>query len=411
MKPAELALGILTAVGGFVDVSELVFVSQAGSRFGYSLLWVIALATVGIIVFGEMSGRVAAIAKQPVFNLMRHRLGLQWGLVTLAASLFSNTIICAAEIGGVALLLHLFTGLPMRVMAALVTLIFVASIWMLPFKWIERAYGLLGLFMLVFGAALIAIHPPWAQLASGFVPNLPPGLSGRDQLVYAYFVVAIVSAVMFPYETYFYSSGGIEEKWGEKDLTTNRVTAIVGFALGSLLAVSILAISAQLFGPRGISPELVGTVAMEAAVPFGSLGLILALLGMLFALSGAAIETCLANAYSLSQFFGWRWGRHRPPWETPRFTLCWLAVFLIALAIVMTGVEPIALAEYAVVSSILVLPLTYLPLLLLAGDRKYMRAHANGVVTRTLGWGYYALIVVAAVAALPLYLITSGGKL
>jgi Mn2+/Fe2+ NRAMP family transporter len=192
---------------------------------------------------------------------------------------------------------------------------------------------------------------------------------------------------------------------------TNRVTAIVGFALGSLLAVSILAISAQLFGPRGISPELVGTVAMEAAVPFGSLGLILALLGMLFALSGAAIETCLANAYSLSQFFGWRWGRHRPPWETPRFTLCWLAVFLIALSIVMTGVEPIALAEYAVVSSILVLPLTYLPLLLLAGDRKYMRAHANGVVARTLGWGYYALIVVAAVAALPLYFVTSGGKL
>src|SRR6185369_9312686 len=98
LKPAELTLGILTAVGGFVDVSELVFVSQAGSRFGYALIWVIVVATIGIIVFGEMSGRVAAIAKQPMFNLMRHRLGLKWGLVTLGASLISNLITCAAEI-------------------------------------------------------------------------------------------------------------------------------------------------------------------------------------------------------------------------------------------------------------------------------------------------------------------------
>ena len=41
---------------------------------------------------------------------------------------------------------------------------------------------------------------------------------------------------------------------------------------------------------------MIGTVVMQAAVPFGKLGLLLALLGMLFAISGAAIETCLANA-------------------------------------------------------------------------------------------------------------------
>jgi manganese transport protein len=409
LKPAELALGILTAVGGFVDVSELVFVSQAGSQFGYALVWVIALATVGIMVFGEMSGRVAAIAKQPVFNLMRHRLGLKWGLITLAASLFANTVTCAAEIGGVALLLHLFTGLPTALLAVTVTLVFLASIWFLPFKWIERVYGLLGLFMLVFGAALVAVHPPWAEIAGGLVPQVPQG-SPSHQLAYAYFAVAIVSAIMFPYETYFYSSGAIEDEWGEKDLVTNRVTAIMGFALGSLLAVSLLALSAQLFGPQGISPELLGTVALESAIPFGSTGLFIALLGMLFAISGAAIETCLANAYSVSQFFGWRWGRHRTPREAPRFTLCWIAVFAVALLLVLTGIEPIQLAEYAVVSSILVLPLTYLPLLLLAGDRRYMHRHANGALSKVLGWGYYALIVGAALAALPLYLITSGGK-
>jgi manganese transport protein len=411
MKVSELALGILTAVGGFVDISELVFGAQAGSKFGYSLIWVFVVGTVGIMVFGEMSGRVAAIAKQPVFNLLRHRLGLKMGLVTLIASLISNLITCAAEIGGMALILHLLTGLPLSLLALASTLILILSVWVLPFKWIERSYGLLGLFMVVFAVALVAIHPPWPELASGAIPNIPKGLTGTQMLTYAYFTVAILSAVMFPYETYFYSSGGIEDKWTEKDLGVNRLTTLVGFGLGSLLAISILASSAQLFGPIHIDPQMPGTVALEAAIPFGKTGLLLALLGMLFAISGAAVETCLANAYSLSQFFGWEWGRYRKPWEAPRFTIAWLAFFLFSLAIVLTGVDPLQLVEYAVLFSILVLPLTYLPLLLLAGDKTYMRTHANGPLAKGLGWLYFAIIAVAAVAALPLYFLTSGGQL
>src|SRR5205823_228012 len=133
------------------------------------------------------------------------------------------------------------------------------------------------------------------QIAGGAVPQLPHGLSNRDLLAFCYFAVALTSAVMFPYETYFYSSGGIEDRWSAKDLGINRLTTIVGFGLGSLLAIALLANAAQSFGPAGISPELIGTTALQAAIPFGTVGLLLALLGMLFAISGAAIETSLAN--------------------------------------------------------------------------------------------------------------------
>jgi Mn2+/Fe2+ NRAMP family transporter len=410
LNPLELTLGIMTAVGGFVDISELVFAARAGSTFGYSLIWVFAFATVGIIVFSEMSGRVAAIAKQPVFNLMRHRLGLKLGLVVLAASIVSTLITCAAEVGGVALILNYLTGLPYALLAAAMTVVFVTSIWVLPFEWIERAYGLLGLFMLVFAVALVAIHPPWQQVAGGLVPQVPRGLSTKELLTFAYFTVAILSAVMFPYEVYFYSSGGIEEGWSPKNLLTNRLTSIIGMGLGSLLAISILASSAQLFGPANVDPEIPGSAALQAAIPFGKWGLVLALLGMLFAVAGAAVETCLANAYSIAQFFGWRWGRHKKPWEAPRFTITWVLLFAAALAIVLTGVDVMMLVEFAVLFSILVLPLTYLPLLLLAGDKSYMREHSNGPVAKTLGWFYFAAVALAAIAALPLYFMTSGGK-
>lgn len=410
MNPLELTLGIMTAVGGFVDISELVFAAQAGSKFGYALIWVFAFATIGIMVFGEMSGRVAAIAKQPVFNLMRHRLGLKLGLFTLAASLLSTLITCAAEVGGMGLILYHLTGAPYLAMAALSVLFLMASIWFLPFKWIERSYGLAGLLMIVFAAALVAIQPPWDKIAGGFVPQIPAGLSSKELLQFAYFGVAILSAVMFPYEAYFYSSGGIEEEWGPKDLLTNRVTATVGFGLGSLLAIAILSSSAQLFGPANVGPEIPGSAAMQAAIPFGKTGLLFALLGMLFAVAGAAVETCMANAYAVAQFFGWEWGRHKKPWEAPRFTLAWAAVFLVALLIVLTGVDVMSLVELAVLFSIIVLPLTYLPLMLLAGDKSYMREHANKWLAKGLGWFYFAIITAAAIAALPLYLLTSGGK-
>ena len=47
---AEIFLGILTAMGGFVEIGELTFTLNGGTRFAYQLLWVNLLGTIGIIV-------------------------------------------------------------------------------------------------------------------------------------------------------------------------------------------------------------------------------------------------------------------------------------------------------------------------------------------------------------------------
>jgi Mn2+/Fe2+ NRAMP family transporter len=112
----------------------------------------------------------------------------------------------------------------------------------------------------------------------------------------------------------------------------------------------------------------------------------------------------------VAQFFGWPWGRYQKPWKAPRFTLAWLAAFAIALAIVLTGVAPLQLVEWSIVFSVVILPLTYLPLLLIANDGKFMGDKVNGRIANTLGVGFFVILAAAALAALPLYLITSGGQ-
>lgn len=409
-KFAEVFLGILTAVGGFVEIGELTFTLTAGSTFAYALLWTTVLGTIGIIVYCEMAGRVAAVKHRPVFSLIRERTGLTAALVTLVASTAVNALTCAAEVGGVALVWQLFSGWPYRLLVVAAFVFFVLVIWWMKFEWIERVFGLGGLLMIVYIAAAFYHGPEWSDMASGLVPAPPDPGSPHKLAVYWYYAVAIMSSIMLPYETYFYASGAIEDHWKPADITLNRVIVIVGFSLGALLSVALVILGAEFFQPRHIEPQLPGTAAMSAALAFGSIGLFAALLGMFFAFAGAAIETALSSAYNIAQFLGWPWGKYQRPRDAARFTLTWVIVFLLCAAIILTGVDPVRIVEYSIVFSVIVLPFTYLPVLVVASDTRIMGEHANGILTNVLGWAFLIVITVAAIAAIPLFLLTHGGQ-
>ena len=113
-KVLGLALGILAAIGGFVDIGDLVFNTAAGATFGYQLMWVIPIGVLGIIVYSEMCGRVAAVSGKAVFDAIRERVGFKAALGALVSSEVVNLMTLACEIGGVAIALQLLSGLPYR---------------------------------------------------------------------------------------------------------------------------------------------------------------------------------------------------------------------------------------------------------------------------------------------------------
>src|SRR3954470_7963017 len=100
-KLLGLALGILTAIGGVGGSGALVTNAVVGSRFGLSLVWVVLVGVVGICVFANMSGRVAAVSGRATFEIIRERLGPRAGLANLSAAFFINLMTMTAEIGGV----------------------------------------------------------------------------------------------------------------------------------------------------------------------------------------------------------------------------------------------------------------------------------------------------------------------
>ena len=166
----------------------------------------------------------------------------------------------------------------------------------------------------------------------------------------------------------------------------------------------------MLFLPRGISPEFLGTPALAAEHALGQVGLLLALVGILFAVGGAADRDVVRRRLQPRPVLRLALGQEGAPAGASRFTLSWLVIFALALLVVMTGYDPVKLTEYSVIFSVVALPLTYLPILLVANDRTYMGAHVNGRLANVLGVVYFVLILAIAIAAIPLMLLTNGGQ-
>ncbi|MGW4640693.1 divalent metal cation transporter [Sphaerisporangium sp. NPDC004334] len=215
---------------------------------------------------------------------------------------------------------------------------------------------------------------------------------------------------MTPYEVFFFSSGGVEERWTRKDLVTSRANVFVGFPLGGFLSLAIAGCAATVFLPVHAQVDTLGQMVLPVGLGLGQVGLALVIFGIFAATFGATLETALSSGYTLSQYFGWQWGKYVRPRQASRFHVVVLVVTIVAAALVLTTVDPIKVTEYSLVFSAAALPLTYLPVLMISNDPDYMGDQVNGRFSNALGTVYMVLLVVVAVAAIPLMLATKAGQ-
>ncbi|WP_428966479.1 NRAMP family divalent metal transporter [Micromonospora fluostatini] len=406
-KLLAATLGILSAVGGFVDIGDLVAASQAGARFGLGHAWVLLVGVVAICLYAEMAGRIAAVSGRAVFDLVRERLGPRVALLNLVASYLVTVLTLAAELGGVALVLHLASGLPYLLWVPVAAVAVWLVLWRMRFQLMERVFGLAGLTLVVFAVALTRLPTDWGTLARD---ALMPGPSASGWGVYWFIAVALFASTVSPYEVFFFSSGGVEERWTARDLADARTSVLVGFPIGAFLALSLIATAAVVYHPTGASLTTLDEVARPVVLAFGAAGLVVAVLAFFAVTFGAALETGLSAAYAVAQYFGWQWGKRVSPREAARFHSVLLLSVLLGVLVLMTTVDPVTLTEYMLIVSAVVLPLTYLPILIVANDRTYLGGQVNNRLTNLLGALVLVVIVVASVAAIPLAVVTRMGQ-
>ena len=401
MKPGQIfqiALGIITSVGGFLEVGSIATAAQAGAAFGFQLLWPIALGTLCLIFLIEMSGRLAAVSHHPLPSVVRERFGFHFFTVPLFAETVIDFLVLASEIGGICLGLQLLTGISFFVWALPMAFLIWLLLWRGTFGMIEYGVSILGLITVVFVVAAAKTHPALPSLARGLVPSLP----AHDKTHYWFIAVSIIGATISPYLVNFYSSGAVEDKWSEKDLVPNRITAALGMSFGGTMSMAVLITAAMVLHPRGIRIESYEQIPLAVTAPLGIWGYRIFGAALVIACFGAALELSLDMAYVYSQGFGWRWGENMRPADASRFSLVYTIFIFAACLPIALGVDPLKLTIFSMAITTLALPVVTFPFLIVMNDKKYLRDHTNSRVSNMLVCMVILLAAVIALVAIPL---------
>jgi len=397
-KILQISLGIVTSVGGFLEIGSVTTAAQAGALFGYQLLWAILVGTLCLIFLVEMSGRLAAVSKQTVVDAMRERFGFPFFFIVLVGVVLVAFLVLVAELGGIGFGIQILTGIGFPWWAVPVSLLVWLLMWKGSFSLIENGASLLGLVTISFFVSALKLHPDWSAAASSLLPSLPDS----DKAKYWFLAVSILGASISPYLMYFYSSGAIEDEWDRTYIPINRVIAGLGMTFGGVLSMAVLVVTALALRPRGIQVETFPQAALMMVTALPRWGFYLFAFSMIFACFGAALEVSLAIAYFFSQGFGWSWSEDIEPSKNSRFAFIYTVIILLAAIPLVFGIDPIKVTMMSMALTSATLPLAIVPFLLLMNDPIFLGKYRNGWISNSVVSIIVLISFVLAVISIPL---------
>lgn len=390
--PMSRRIGLLgpafIAAVAYVDPGNVATNVTAGSRFGYTLVWVVILANLMAMLVQYLSAKLGMVTGK---SLTTH-LGERLPTTPRIAYWFQAEAIAMAtdiaEIVGGAIALNLLFGLPLTagaVVTAVVSMIVLRIGDVRGQSALERVIiAFLGLIAVGFTAGLFFNAPDAVDFASGFVPMF----AGSDSVLLA---SGIVGATVMPHVIYLHSSLTVGRLGTRGEgipvpqlLSVTKVDVILALFLAGLLNLSLLVVAAaNLDG-------LPGTDTLEGVhrVVTSELGAGVALLFAVALLGSGLASTsvgCAAGAEVMKGLL-----HKQVPMMLRR------AVTVVpALVILSLGAEPSGVLIASQVMLSIGVPFALVPLVWLTAQRTVMGKHTNGPIVTGL-----ASLVAAVIIAL-----------
>jgi Mn2+/Fe2+ NRAMP family transporter len=403
-KIVEIALGIVTSVGGFLEIGSIATAAQAGAEFSFQLIWAIVLGGLCIIFLVEQAGRFSAVSGRTIPDAIRERFGFNYFAVLYLVLALVSILVLSAEVGGVCIALELATGVGLQWWGIPAALVIWLVIWKGTFGVIEKGVSMLGLVTLCFVVGAILIHPSWPQVVKGALPSLPQ----HDSAHYWFVAVSILGASISPYLFFFYSSGAIEDEWNEGYVGINRIIAAGGMTFGSVISIAVLILAAMIFAPQGMKVEHYTQLPTLLVPVFGYWGFWLLVASLGIACMGAAMEITLEIAYLTAQGFGWNWSENQPPIAEARFATVYTITIILGALATIIGIDPLKLTIFSMAITAATLPVSIVPFLFLMNDYSYVRVYRNGWFSNAVVIVIIGLAFLLALVAIPLQIFGGG---
>jgi len=389
--------GIITGFAGN-DAGGVTTYTAVGAHYGFSLLWLLLLSTIGLMVIQEMCARMGAVTGKGLSDLIRERFGVRWTIVAMLALLIANGSNVAAEYAGIAASLELL-GIQRIVSVPLATVVIWGLVVFFSYRVVERALFVLVLAFVAYPVSAFIVRPDWDAVVRGLV--IPAVPTAQTALIAA---LALVGTTITPYMQFYMQASIVDKGIDARQYRFARVDVLLGSILTGANGFFILVVAGAVLFPAGI----VVTSAADAAQALGPLAgagaRLLFGIGLFGASLLAATVMPLSTSYAVCEAFGWESGISKDFREAPVFMGLFTLLLVIGAAVVLIpGLPLIPLILVSQNVNGLLLPIVLVFVLRLAGDRSIMGDQRNGPLATVIGTG---TAVMASALSIGLVLVT-----
>lgn len=392
------------------DPSGIATYSQAGSQFGYGLLWMAPWSLPLMAVVQEMCARIGMVTGRGLAGNIRVFFGKRLLYVCTALLFMANTFNIGADLGAMAKASQLLW--PDFSFGWLVAGFAIFSLLLqifTPYPKYARYLKWLALVLLSYILSAMLAHLNWGEvLKNGFVPHIE---FSKEQII---LICALLGTTISPYLFFWQTSQEVErdvelghltvkERQGTdaKKVKNMRFDVWTGMFLSNLVMFFIIAAAGGILFPNGIHQIQSAAQAAEALRPFaGDATYFLFAIGIIGTGLLAIPVLAGSSSYALSESLRWREGLYRQLDQAKAFYGVIIISMMVGLGMNFIGLDPIKALIYAALGNAFVAPVVLYFIVRISSDKKHMGHWVNRRFTTAVGWLVFGLMSLSAVAAI-----------
>ena len=387
--------GFLISVG-YMDPGNWATDLAAGSRYGYTLLFVIMLSNLMAILLQSLALKLGIASEQDLAQACRARYGRRANFILWILAEVAIAACYLAEVIGSAIALQLLFHIPLLI-GVLVTSLDVLVILLLEergFRYLEAlVIVLIGTIAALFGIEILLSRPEFAPIFTNlFVPSL--GLITNPDMLYI--GIGILGATVMPHNLYLHSS--IVQTRDYPRTPSGKREAIrfanwdsaIALTMALFVNAAILVVAAAVFHRSGHLEVAEIEDAYKLLSPLVGVGAASALFAIALLASGqnSTLTGTLAGQVVMEGFLNLsmpRWAR--------RLVTRLIAIIPTVIVVALMGEH--GTASLLILSQVILsmqLSFAVVPLVLFTGDRRVMGEFVNGLPLKVLAWTVALLI-------------------
>ena len=395
-----LGPGLITSTADN-DAGGIFTYAQAGAKYGYDMIWLLAVTTIALAVVQEFNARLGVVTGKGLADLIRERFGVRVTVFAMALLLVANVATVVAEFAGIAL-----AGEAFNVSRYITVPLAALLVWYLVLRGsyavVERVFLALGLVYFAYIISGYLVHAPWGEVMQHAVA--PHIQLNSDYLLLS---VALVGTTITPWMQFYLQSSVVDKGLREDELQYARADVFVGSLVTDIIAFFIIVATAATLHVHGHTNIVDAKDAAQGLAPLaGQFAKALFVLGLVGASLLAASVLPLSTAYAVTEAFGWERGVNRRLREAPAFFGIYTGLIVIgAMAILIPGLPLTAVTILSQDVDGLILPAILVFMFILMNDRRLLGKYVNGRFANIFGGmtigGIIVLTVLLLLSGLP----------